>query len=101
MPTAACLMNNRPEAVSSAHWGDERKFASRVPEAVSSAHWRDISTCSAATFFEALLKLLATNAPIQAVQKNNRQHPASFPILANTIRTRFQRSEPARAEIGM
>ncbi len=39
------------------------------PDAVSSAHWGDVPSCSAdATLLEALLKLIETNAPALAVQ---------------------------------
>jgi osmoprotectant transport system ATP-binding protein len=46
------------------------------PEFVSSAHWGDIPTCSSdATLLEALLELLETNAPALAVQdKDNHEH---------------------------
>ncbi len=48
----------------------------RVPDAVSSAHWGDVPTCSSdATLLEAMLKLLASNAPALAVQdKDTSEH---------------------------
>ena len=102
MPTTVYLMDNRPEAVSSAHWGDERRFASRASSAVSSTRWRDtISTISAAAFLKALLKLLATDALIQAVQKQDTQSSPGSLTLASIARTRSRRNETARAEIGM
>src|SRR5207253_604177 len=42
------------------------------PEAVSSAHWGDVPTCSSdATLLQAMLKLLETNSPALAVQDNS------------------------------
>src|ERR1051326_4745557 len=48
----------------------------REPEAVSSAHWGDVPACSSdATLLEAMLKLLASNAPALSVQdKDTSQH---------------------------
>src|SRR5437660_3717654 len=48
----------------------------REPEVVSSPHWRDVPACSAdATILEAMLKLLASNAPALSVQdKDTSQH---------------------------
>src|SRR5438309_7129706 len=44
------------------------------PEAVSSAHWGDIPTSSSdATLLEAMLKLLETNAPALAIQNKDTQ----------------------------
>ncbi|HZS79012.1 MAG TPA: ATP-binding cassette domain-containing protein [Ktedonobacteraceae bacterium] len=53
-------LDNRPEAVSSAHWGD-------VP-----------MTNSDATLLEALLKLLETNSPAIAVQDENSHEPLGY-----------------------
>jgi osmoprotectant transport system ATP-binding protein len=42
------------------------------PEAVSSAHWGDVPTCSEdATLLQAMLQLLETNAPALAVQRKD------------------------------
>ena len=102
MPTTIYLMDNRPEAVSSAHWGDEWKFAFRVPGAVFSAHWGDISTLSFASFPEALLKLLAADTSTQAVQQKDTQDPPGSLSLTSVCagRTRSQWNKPARAETG-
>lgn len=52
MVTIAPVIDNRPEAVSSAHWGD-------------------VSTTSfEATFLEATLKLLTIEVPARAIQDN-------------------------------
>lgn len=103
MPTTVYLIDNRPEAVSSAHWGDEWKFAFRVPGAVFSAHREDISTLSPVSFLKALLKLLAADPPTQAVQQKDTQSPPGSLSLASACagRTRSQWNEPARAETGM
>ncbi len=49
------------------------------PEAVSSAHWGDLPTCSSdATLLTALLKLLETNAPALIVQDKDTQEPLGY-----------------------
>jgi osmoprotectant transport system ATP-binding protein len=54
------------------------------PEAVSSAHWGDLPTSSSdATLLEAMLKLLETNAPALAVQNQNTQEPLGYITLAS------------------
>src|SRR3989440_7754753 len=54
------------------------------PEAVSSAHWGDIPTSSSdATFLQAMLKLLETNAPALAVQNKDTQESLGYITLAS------------------
>src|SRR6266487_551934 len=54
------------------------------PEAVSSAHWGDIPTSSSdATLLEAMLKLLETNAPALAVQNKDTQESLGYITLAS------------------
>ena len=49
------------------------------PEAVSSAHWGDVPTIpSDATLLDALLKLLQTNAPALAVEDKDTQEPLGY-----------------------
>ncbi len=70
------------------------------PEAVSSAHWGDVPTCSPdATLLEAMLKLLETNAPSLAVQDNDTHEPLGYITLAsiNHEITRVRSNETARA----
>jgi len=69
------------------------------PEAVSSAHWGDVPTCSSdATLLQAMLKLLETNAPALSVQDN--QNHLGYITLAsiNHEITRMHRNETAREE---
>ena len=75
-------LDNRPEAVSSAHWGD-------VP-----------MTYSDATLLEALLKLLETNSPAIAVQDEKANEPLGYITLdsINHQITRTRSNEAARAE---
>src|SRR5215831_4093459 len=71
------------------------------PEAVSSAHWGDVPTCSPdATLLEAMLKLLETNAPSLAVQDKDTHEPLGYITLAsiNHEITRMHSNETARAE---
>jgi len=71
------------------------------PEAVSSAHWGDIPTSSSdATLLEAMLKLLETNAPSLAVQDKNTHEPLGYITLAsiNHEITRVRSNETAGAE---
>ena len=71
------------------------------PEAVSSAHWGDIPTSSSdATLLEAMLKLLETNAPALAVQDEDTQNPLGYVTLAslNAEITKTRSNETARAE---
>jgi osmoprotectant transport system ATP-binding protein len=57
------------------------------PEAVSSAHWGDVPTCSSdATLLQAMLKLLETNAPALAIQDNDTQKPLGYITLASINR---------------
>src|SRR6266487_4125017 len=54
------------------------------PEVVSSAHWGDIpSIASDATLLEAMLKLLETNAPALATQDKDTQEPLGYITLAS------------------
>src|SRR2546421_11572429 len=59
----------------------------KKPEAVSSAHWGDVPTCSSdATLLTAMLKLLETNAPALAVQDKDTQDPLGYITLASINR---------------
>jgi len=54
------------------------------PEAVSSAHWGDVPTSSSdATLLDAMLKLLETNAPALAVQNNDTHESLGYITLAS------------------
>ncbi len=54
------------------------------PEAVSSAHWGDLPTCSSdATLLEAMLKLLQSNAPALAVQDKETSAHIGYITLAS------------------
>src|SRR5437588_690946 len=54
------------------------------PEAVSSAHWGDLPTCSSdATLLTAMLKLLETNASALKVQDKDTQEPLGYITLAS------------------
>jgi osmoprotectant transport system ATP-binding protein len=57
------------------------------PEAVSSAHWGDSPSISSdATLLEAMLKLLETNAPALKVQTNDTQESLGYITLASITR---------------
>lgn len=57
------------------------------PEAVSSAHWGDVPTCSSdVTLLQAMLKLLETNAPALAIQDKDTQKPLGHITLASINR---------------
>ncbi|HLI07533.1 MAG TPA: hypothetical protein VKV40_13265 [Ktedonobacteraceae bacterium] len=60
------VRDNRPEAVSSAHWGDRDKAATYRLVAVSPTYWGDAAITS--SDIEAVLNLLATNFPTPSVQ---------------------------------
>jgi osmoprotectant transport system ATP-binding protein len=71
------------------------------PEAVSSAHWGDIPTISSdATLLQAMLKLLETNAPALAVQNEVTPESHGYITLAsiNHEITRMHSNETTRAE---
>ncbi|GER86910.1 hypothetical protein KDW_10720 [Dictyobacter vulcani] len=54
------------------------------PETVSSAHWGDVPTISnQATLFDALLKLLETNAPALAAEDPQNQQRTGYVTLSN------------------
>ena len=54
------------------------------PEAVSSAHWGDVPTSSSdATLLDAMLKLLETNAPALAVQNKDTHESLGYITLAS------------------
>jgi len=54
------------------------------PEAVSSAHWGDLPTSTSdATLLEAMLKLLETNAPALAIQNKETQESLGYITLAS------------------
>jgi osmoprotectant transport system ATP-binding protein len=74
------------------------------PEAVSSAHWGDIPTSSSdATLLEAMLKLLETNAPALAVQNKATQDPLGYITLTSInhqiTKTRSNVQEPEETRI--
>src|SRR5258707_2985403 len=57
------------------------------PEAVSSAHWGDVPTIPAnATLLDAMLHLLETNAPALAIQDKDTQEPLEYITLASINR---------------
>ena len=69
------------------------------PEAVSSAHWGDVPTSSSdATLLDAMLKLLETNAPALAVQNKDTHESLGYITLASInheiTRTRSNESNP-------
>jgi osmoprotectant transport system ATP-binding protein len=69
------------------------------PEAVSSAHWGDVPTIlSDATLLDAMLKLLETNAPALAVQDQDIQEPRGYITLASInheiTKTRSNKASP-------
>ena len=54
------------------------------PEAVSSAHWGDVPTCSEdETLLQAMLKLLETNAPALAVQRKDTDNLLGYVTLTS------------------
>ena len=75
-------IDNRPDAVSSAHWGDSP------------------STASDATLLDAMLTLLQTNAPALAVTDGTSQEPLGYITLAsiNQQITRARNSEQSHTE---
>ncbi len=71
------------------------------PDAVSSAHWRDVPACSSdATLLDALLKLLSTNAPALAIQANDTNTPPGYITLTSINReiTQLHRNATSREE---
>jgi osmoprotectant transport system ATP-binding protein len=68
LPVTNALLDNQPEAVSSAHWGD-------LPTSISTD-----------TLLDALLKLLQTNAPALTVQDAQTQQPLGYISLASLNR---------------
>jgi len=74
------------------------------PEAVSSAHWGDIPTISSdATLLDAMLKLLESNAPALSVQNNHTQESSGYISLSGInrmiTRTKSYESNPERTRI--
>jgi osmoprotectant transport system ATP-binding protein len=74
------------------------------PEAVSSAHWGDVPTSSSdATLLEAMLQLLETNAPALAVQDPLTQESLGYITLASInqeiTKTRSNVSKPEETRI--
>jgi len=74
------------------------------PEAVSSAHWGDVPTSSSdATLLEAMLQLLETNAPALKVQNKDTQEALGYITLASInqeiTKTRSNVQEPEETRI--
>ncbi len=70
------------------------------PEAVSSAHWGDLPTCPTdASLLQAMLKLLETNAPALSIQDKDTQEHCGYVTLASINReiTNLRSNEKARA----
>lgn len=79
MFAAILRRDNRPAAVSSAHWGDRESSIARRPAAVFSAQRGDMAVASAAiTLFEAVLILLTTN--ILTLSHKDTHNPPGSPI---------------------
>src|SRR5579859_4084484 len=69
------------------------------PEVVSSAHWGDVPTCTShETLLEAMLKLLETNAPLLQVRDVDGAEPSGYVTLASINREITRTRETARAE---
>ncbi len=71
------------------------------PEAVSSAHWGDFPTCTSdATLLQAMLKLLETNAPALTIQDKDSHEPLGYITLASINReiTKTQSNKTALEE---
>jgi osmoprotectant transport system ATP-binding protein len=71
------------------------------PEVVSSAHWGDVPTCNSdATLLDAMLKLLETNSPALAVQdKDTHEHLGYITLTSiNHVITHTQRNETTPEE---
>ncbi len=76
----------------------------RRPEAVSSAHWGDMPTIAAdATLLTAMLKLLETNTPTLALQDSGSQEPPGYITLASInqliTKTRSSDTQPEETRI--
>ena len=74
------------------------------PEAVSSAHWGDVPTCTSnATLLEAMLKLIETNASALTVQDKDTQEPLGYITLSSInqeiTRTRSHETTPEESKI--
>jgi len=74
------------------------------PEAVSSAHWGDLPTSSSdATLLEAMLKLLETNAPALTIQDKDTQQLLGYITLASInheiTKTRSNETRPEETRI--
>jgi osmoprotectant transport system ATP-binding protein len=74
------------------------------PEVVSSAHWGDFpSIASDATLLEAMLKLIETNAPALAIQDKDTQEPLGYITLASInqeiTKTRSNKITPEETRI--
>ena len=74
------------------------------PEAVSSAHWGDVPTCSEdETLLQAMLQLLETNAPALAVQRKDSDDLLGYVTLTSInhaiTRVRGQQNAPEETHI--
>lgn len=91
---------NRPVAVSSAHWGDRARNIVQRPVAVSSAHCGEMAMASAITIlFEAVSILLISNV----LPQKDTHNPPGFPThnsTATSILAR-QKNESVRQKIRM
>ncbi len=96
------MKDNRPEAVSSAHWGDRGNNGTHRPAAVSSAHWGDAALASSSsTLFQAVLNFLAPNVLALPVQhKDTYNLPASLTCNSTVILT-YQSNEAMRKKAAM
>ncbi len=69
------------------------------PEAVSSAHWGDVPTCpSDATLLQAMLQLLETTAPALSIQDNQEHHGYVTLASINHEIVNLRSKETVRAE---
>jgi|SRR5579883_809609 hypothetical protein len=91
---------NRPVAVSSAHWGDGERNIVHRPVAVSSAHWGEMAMASATPIlFEAVFILLTGHV----LPQKDTHNPPGFPT-HNSTGTRIlpqQKNESARQKTRM
>lgn len=73
------VRDNRPEAVSSAHWGDRDNHVAHRPVAMSRANGEDAALASSVSvLFQAVLNSLAPHVLALAIQQKVTYNPPGF-----------------------
>lgn len=96
------VRDNRPEAVSSAHWGDRDNHIAHRPAAMSSANGGDVALASSdSVLFQAVLNSLAPDVLALPIQQKVMYNPPGFFTCKSRVIPTHQSNESMRKKTAM